>query len=437
METPHELAQAWNAWWDVGVRLVAVETWDEGLAQAAANALAEMREVPLWQWSAISGLTRSDDVLGGALTRDADIWAEKVLAMPAGVVLARDLWHAPLDHRALRALRDVAHRSAPVFVIATSAPGCDLPEMLRHDMVRMPVGGPRGPLTSRWAESGIPSLQTLVHRQETRIPGLDWVQPAGDWSQVGGLERLKAWADERRLALDPARGLPFPRGVLLYGIPGTGKSVSVRAWAGSWNLPLLRLDWGGLMGRYVGQSESRLAAALKAAEDMAPAVLWMDELEKGVGADADGHDSGVSRRLTAHLLTWLQEHEAPVLLLATANSMQGLPPELLRPGRFDALFFVDLPDAGARREILAIHLRRHGVLDPTPYLGIADVLEDFSGADLASAVIESLFRSAVHQVPLTPAVLAEASASIVPWARTLGEELAQRRAWAKGRLLPA
>lgn len=437
MDTPNELAAAWHQWWDAGVRLVAVETWDEELVQAAANALAEIREAPLWHWSAVSGLTRPDDRLGGALTRDADVLAEKILAMPAGVVLARDLWHAPLDYRALRALRDAAHRSAPVFVIATAVPGSEIPDMLRHDMVRMLAGGPKSSLIARWAESGIPSLETRVRQQETRIPGLDWVRADTDWSAVGGLQRLKSWAAERRLALDPARGLPFPRGVLLYGIPGTGKSASVRAWAGSWHLPLLRLDWGGLMGRYVGQSESRLDAALKVSEEMAPAILWMDELDKGVGAESDGHDSGVSRRLTGHLLTWMQEHAAPVLLIATANSMHGMPPELLRPGRFDALFFVDLPDAEARREILAIHLTRQGVADPAPYLGIADDLEDFSGADLASAVVESLFRAAVRQIPLTPAILAEASASIVPWARTMGEELERRRLWAKGRLLPA
>jgi SpoVK/Ycf46/Vps4 family AAA+-type ATPase len=277
-------------------------------------------------------------------------------------------------------------------------------------------------------------LAQHIRRQQAAAPGLALVTPHGGWDRVGGLDNLKRWADQRRLALNPDSSLPFARGVLLYGIPGTGKSVSVRAWADDWRLPLLRLDWGGLMGRYVGDSERRLANALAAAERLSPVILWLDEIDKAFGGIQRDEDSGVSRRLVGTLLTWMQEHQQPVLLLATANDVTGLPAELLRPGRFDALFFVDLPGPAARRDIMAIHLAARFIPPDPAMLALAETLDQYSGADIAAVVQEAQFLAAQEGTSVTAEVLAHSAHTVIPWAKTLGEELESRRQWAKGRL---
>ncbi|MCL5117017.1 MAG: AAA family ATPase [Firmicutes bacterium] len=431
-----ELCDRLSQWWDEAVRVVAVSTWDEGLMEQALGRLADVREVPYWRWSRVSGLVRAGDALGGQLTRDPETLMDKVLSMPAGVVLAADLWTEALPARVLRAIREAAGRSAPVMLVATAPPGISVPDTLRQDVVQWAVGDALGPRMRRWRESSHLDLRQAVEWQQIDTPGLELVDAAVGWDAVGGLTHLKAWAMQRALALDSDRNLPFPRGVLLYGIPGTGKSLSAKAWASAWGIPLLRLNWAGLLGKYVGQSEAQLMAALAAAERLAPAILWVDELEKAIGR-MDEADGGVSRRLVGWLLTWLQEHEAPILLLATANDMEGLPAELWRPGRFDALFFVDLPDAQAREDILRIHLNHHRIASPGQYQGIGAELVNFSGADIAALVLDARFLAAERGGSLTPALLREASHSMIPWAETLGEEVARRRAWAKGRLRPA
>ena len=434
---PEESA-IWNEWWDHGVRVLGVETWDEDLARREAAVVAEMRSVPLWAWSRVGGLTRAGDALAGALTRDPETLLDKVLAMPAGVVTAFDLWAEPLSPRALRALKEISTRNAPVMLVAVAPPGTPPPPSLAQSLVQVRIGGPRSPRVQAWLSSTDEALVQHVRRQNAIQPGLDVI--AGErrgWDQVGGLSHLKRWAKRRQLALNVDLQLPFPRGVLLYGIPGTGKSLSVRAWAGDGGLPLIRLDWGGLMGRYVGDSESRLAGALAAAERLAPVVLWVDEMDKAFGFPGSGDDGGVDRRLVGMLLTWMQEHAAPVLMLATANNVAGLPSELLRPGRFDALFFVDLPDQNCRRDIMAIHLMNHGVAPAAEMLSVAEELDDYSGADIAAVVEEARFLGALERQAVCADLLRRSAQDVIPWARTMGEELARRRGWAKDRLRPA
>lgn len=427
-------AELWNRWWDEGVRVLVVETWDEEAVRSAAAQLAEIREVPFWEWSRVSGLIRPGESLGGTLTREPETLLDKVHAMPSGVVVAWDLWDESVSAAAVRAVRETAQRSAPVMFLTVSPPGTAIPESLSRVVVKTQVGDPSGPFFRRWMKSQDRLLARQAHHQDVDRPGLVAASPVPGWEEVGGLRHLRQWADERRLALDPTRGLPFPRGVLLYGIPGTGKSLSVKAWAGSWGIPLLRLDWGGLMGRYVGQSEERLAQALATAERLAPSILWVDEIDRALSGSASLDDSGVTRRLVGALLTWLSEHREPVLLLACANNVADLPGELLRPGRFDALFFVDLPDVHARREILAILLKQQGVSQTPDIMSVAETLEDFSGSDIQAVVTDALFLAAMDGRPLGLGHLQEASARTIPWARTLGTELEARREWARGRL---
>ncbi|MGB7288736.1 MAG: AAA family ATPase, partial [Candidatus Macondimonas sp.] len=215
-------------------------------------------------------------------------------------------------------------------------------------------------------------------------------------ADLGGLERLKAWLAERQdafLGRGASAGLPPPRGVLLLGVQGSGKSLAARAIAGIWGVPLLRLDMGTLYNKYYGESERNLRAALALAENMAPCVLWIDEIEKGLATGGD--DGGTSRRMLGTLLTWLAERTAPVFLAATANDIQQLPPELMRKGRMDEIFFVDLPETSAREAIFVIHLRKRQ-LDPGRFdhAALARLSEGFSGAEIEQAVVSACYGAA-------------------------------------------
>jgi len=188
------------------------------------------------------------------------------------------------------------------------------------------------------------------------------VEAPVDLDQIGGLRRLKFWLEQRRESLSDEAikfGLEPPRGVLMLGVQGAGKSLAAKAVATAWQRPLLRMDVGALYDKYIGESERRLREALRQAEQMAPIVLWIDEIEKAfASAASQSSDGGLSKRMFGTLLTWMQERTAPVFLIATANDIEALPPELLRKGRFDEIFFVDLPDLDARRAIFQIHLNR-------------------------------------------------------------------------------
>lgn len=433
---PENASRDWDRWWNEGVRLIEVVNWDERVVRRQARDLAERRDVPFWEWSAVTGLLRPGDAIGGHLTRDPDTFLERAWTASEGVIVAWDLALEGLSPFARRSLKEIARRDAPLMLIASAPIGYPLPASLKHDSLTV-VGGQPSHKMRTWQSSTDPSLRGLAQRHAVDVAGLELIDPQRDWRVVGGLPQLKAWAKRRALALSRPTRLPFPRGVLLYGVPGTGKSLAVEAWAKSWEIPLLRLNWGGLLGRYVGQSESQLTTALSAAERLAPAILWVDEIEKGLGPGHAQDDGGVSQRLVGYLLSWMQDHDAPVMLAATANDLRGLPPEFWRPGRFDALFFVDLPDAQAREEILQIHLGNQGVVDVTPFQGIGTRLDDFSGADIQALVTEAIFLAEEEGHSLNPEILQTAMSHVIPWARTLPEEVQRRRDWAKGRMHPA
>ena len=259
-------------------------------------------------------------------------------------------------------------------------------------------------------------------------------------SDVAGLENLKRWLTRRRAAFlgDAASmGLDAPRGVLLLGVQGAGKSLAAKAVAGTWGVPLLRLDFATLYNKWLGETERNLREALKFADAMAPCVLWMDEIEKGVATGlAEG--GGESRRLLGTILTWMAERKSKVFMVATANDIEALPPELIRKGRFDEIFFVDLPDAPTRGRILEIHLARRK-LDPKRFdlAGLVSTTEGFSGAEIEQAIVSALYEAHALQQPLSTEHISAEVSRTRPLAVVMEDKVNRLRAWAADRTVPA
>ncbi|CAG1010861.1 ATP-dependent zinc metalloprotease FtsH 3 [Phycisphaerales bacterium] len=271
---------------------------------------------------------------------------------------------------------------------------------------------------------------------------LEFVKAPTSLADIGGLERLKRWLGQRTEAFSDAAaacGITPPRGVMLLGVQGAGKSLAAKAIATAWTRPLMRLDPSALYDRYIGESERRLRDALRQAEAMAPMVLWIDEIEKGfAGAASTSTDGGLSRRMFGTLLTWMQEHHAPVFLVATANDIEALPPELLRKGRFDEIFFVDLPGPEARRRVFEIHLAKRS--QPPAHFDLDELSkasEGFSGAEIEQAVIAALYDSFDRNTVLTTRHVVEAIRGTSPLSVTMRERVDELRAWAAGRCVPA
>lgn len=272
---------------------------------------------------------------------------------------------------------------------------------------------------------------------------LDYYPADEDLAEVGGLDNLKDWLRKRTMAFSrEARefGLPHPKGVLLTGVQGCGKSLSAKAIANNWQLPLLRLDVGKLFAGLVGSSEENMRKAIKLAEAIAPCVLWVDELEKGFsGLQSSGSvDGGTTARVFGTFLTWMQDKKSNVFVVATANQIQGLPAELLRKGRFDEIFFIDLPDPAERAAIFDIHLQKRR-RDPARFAlpRLVQATEGFSGAEIEQIVIAGLYEAFAAGMDLQDGHLLHAIHQTVPLSVTMREEIEALRHWAKTRAVPA
>jgi hypothetical protein len=271
---------------------------------------------------------------------------------------------------------------------------------------------------------------------------LEYFPVESGFEGLAGMANLKAWLEKRAaLFRDPDRakqfGLTPPRGVLLLGVQGCGKSHTAQAVAASWNLPMLRLDAGRLYDKYVGATEQNLHKALQTAERLAPVVLWVDEIEKALASGGDS-DGGVSQRVLGTFLTWLQEKRGSVFVVATANNISRLPAELLRKGRFDEIFFVDLPTAEVRKAILALHLAQRGrEPDDFDLSRLAAVADGFSGSELAQAVTSALFTAFNAGGLLTTELIESEIVTTKPLSVTLGEQVQALRQWARGRTVSA
>ncbi|MDR1043889.1 MAG: AAA family ATPase [Candidatus Adiutrix sp.] len=281
-------------------------------------------------------------------------------------------------------------------------------------------------------------------RQIIRKSGLlEYYEPDLGLEDVGGLDNLKQWLAKRKLAFSDqaaAFGLPAPRGVLLLGVQGCGKSVCAKAIARLWNVPLLRLDLGRIFEARLGGSEGNIRRAISMAEAVAPCLLWIDEIDKTFGGqNAESHDGGTAQRVLGAFLTWMAEKKSPVFVAATANNVSSLPAELLRKGRFDEIFFVDIPNEEERRHILAIHLGRRG-RNPADHdlAALGQAMEGFNGAEIEQAVIAGLFSAFDdHARALTDWDLTLAAAETVPLSKTMREEVEALRRWCHGRARPA
>jgi AAA+ superfamily predicted ATPase len=272
---------------------------------------------------------------------------------------------------------------------------------------------------------------------------LEYYESHEQLEHVAGLEFLKNWLVKRGLAFSDRAadfGLPAPRGVLLLGVQGCGKSLCAKAASSLWKMPLLRLDIGRMFGSLVGSSEENMRRAIQTAESVAPAILWVDEIDKAFGGatGSSGSDGGTSNRVFGTFLTWLSEKTSPVFVIATANDISQLPPELLRKGRLDEIFFVDLPNELERKEVFRIHLSRRNRL-PTDFNldELARRSEGFSGAEIEEAIISGLFDAFSRGSDLDQATLLASLSETVPLSKTMSEDLARLRNWANGRARPA
>ena len=268
---------------------------------------------------------------------------------------------------------------------------------------------------------------------------LEYCATEESFEHVGGLGVLKDWLAKRAVAFTSearAFGLPAPRGILMLGVQGCGKSLCAKAVSNLWQLPLLRFDMGRMFGSFVGSSEENVRRAIAVAESVAPAILWVDEIDKAfAGAQGSGaSDGGTTARVFGTFLTWLSEKTAPVFVVATANDISQLPPELLRKGRLDEIFFVDLPGGDERREIFRIHLTRRGRDAANFDLdAFAKASEGLSGAEIAEAINSALYDAFSAQEELTTAFVLDALRQTVPLSKTMDQQIGALRNWAEGR----
>ena len=293
-------------------------------------------------------------------------------------------------------------------------------------------------------------IVTEEKRQIIRKSGLlEFIPYSVSLKDIGGLENLKRWLMKRANSwLDAAKAynIPAPKGVLITGVPGCGKSLTAKAVASSWGLPLLRLDVGRIFSGLIGSSEQNMRSSIRTAEAIAPCILWIDEIEKGFPSGRGDMDGGTSSRVFGSFLTWMQEKTSPVFVVATANNIDRLPPEFLRKGRFDEIFFVDLPTKSERQQIWKLQLEKRitkpeiqgsMALESSLYSRLADLSNDFSGAEIEQAVIAGLFDAFTDKRAIDERDFVRALDATVPLSKTQAEQIKLIRDWANARAISA
>jgi len=286
---------------------------------------------------------------------------------------------------------------------------------------------------------------SLILREKEQVvkkSGIMEFFPAKEnFEEVGGVDILKRWLDRMKRSFEEKakeRGLEAPKGCLLIGVPGCGKSYTAKAASNFWQYPLLRLDIGRIFGALVGQSEENMRKAIKTAESIAPCILWVDEIEKGLSGTQSALDSGVSSRVFGTFITWLQEKNSQVFVIATANEIRQLPPELLRKGRFDEIFFVDLPNSKEREEIFSIHLKKR-FLNPEGFSlkGFVEITEGFSGSEIEQVIISAIRESYYEGRETTTEDIVRNIKATIPLSAMMKERIDEMRGWAKNNARPA
>lgn len=480
---------------DSKVKLVVIESWDELRVLETLTRLAIKRGLGLYTWAVTEGLQRAGmvgavDEFAASHEPEAALKLIKHDPQPNLYVLC-DLHPFLLDNPTLvRLLKEIAQaegRHKPTLVLVSHAlklpaevqryaarftlalPSEDeLLAIVREEATRWSTRnrGARVRTDNRTLQQVVKNLRGMGHAQaralarqvicndgaitpddlpalnksKFQLLDLDGVvsleYDTARFAEVGGLRNLKRWLADREQVFLAGTADDLPKGVLLVGVQGGGKSLAAKAVAGLWGLPLLRLDFACLYNKFFGETERNLREALHLAEQMAPCVLWVDEIEKGLASGEQ--DGGVSQRILGTLLTWMAERKAAVFMVATANAIDRLPPELVRKGRFDELFFVDLPDAQVREDIFRIHLQRRE-LDPGLFdlQQLASVSEGFSGAEIEQAVVGALYAAQARQQTVEQALLVHTLLSSAPLSVVMAEDLARLRTWAAGRTVRA
>ena len=481
---------------------VSILTFEEEHAIDVVTQAALNRGEGLWLWSASMGVR--EGILKEATPVDGTenaaaalyyLWTNREIR---GLIVLLDLaGHLKKDERVVRLLRDLISRTAerrdttvilidasddlPAVIQGTSArlelsfPGEEeLTDIVRACCGEFRTGGKfnvtlnRGELVSlvhnlrgltrRQAQRAV--YEVIVHDRQLDAADianvialkrellsstglLEYVEAPTTMDEIGGLRALKAWLAARTRALsDDAQkfGIAPPRGVLLLGVQGAGKSLAAKAVATAWQRPLMRMDVGAFYNQFVGETERQLRDALRQAEMMSPVVLWIDEIEKAFASAsaASSSDGGLSKRMFGALLTWMQEHKSAVFLIATANDIDSLPPELMRKGRFDEIFFVDLPTAEARMQIFNVHLKKRK-RDPAAFdiVKLVAASDGYSGAEIEQGIIAGLHEAFAKSESLTTAHIESALRGSPPLSVTMREQIEDLRAWAKDRCVPA
>jgi SpoVK/Ycf46/Vps4 family AAA+-type ATPase len=480
------------------IPLVVVESRDEPrvleILKPLASRLARPQIMPIFKWTVTEGLERIDTSFGGAQHHNAPPTEvlKHIRALDKPGVFALLDFHPYLDDPAnVRLLKDICQgydRVARTLMLLSYQ--VKLPAELEHFSASFEVAVPGREerrrivesVASEWravnrdskatadpkalellvenlsglstsdtrrlvrkaifddgmlSQADLPGLMEAKYRLLNRSGAVTFEHDTAAFADVGGLARLKQWLEDRRPSFEgTAPELDPPKGILLLGVQGCGKSLVARAAAGAYRVPLLRLDFGALYTKWHGESERNLRDTLATADAMAPCVLWLDEIEKGVAA-GEG-DSGTSKRVLGTLLTWLADKKNRVFVVATANDIAALPPELIRKGRFDEIFFVDLPTPEARARILKLHADKRALkLEPSEIALLVQRSEGFSGAELEQAVVAALYSARARKETACARHVVEELAATKPLSVVMDEQVYALRAWASGRAVPA
>lgn len=482
---------------DSKVPIVVIETFDEKRALDMLLKVANVRRKTIFRWSVTDGLARMSFgpqvVKVGEHTEPKAILEHiKQTLEPAMYVLCDFHPYVKDEARNIRLLKDIAQNfhSAPSVIIFLSHQFEMPAELSRYSAVfqmSLPSDeeimaiirdeakqwsdahqGARVKTDSETINKLVANLKGLSHSEVRRLARgaivddgaiceedipeinkakfqlmdmegvLSFEYNTQQFSDVGGLSNLKQWLQKRRSAfLDNQNAkADLPKGIMLVGVQGGGKSLAAKAVAGLWGVPLLRLDFGALYNKFFGESERNLREALKLADVMSPCVLWLDEVEKGISRG--DHDAGTSQRILATLLTWMAERKSRVFMVATSNDITRLPPELVRKGRLDEIFFVDLPDQAERSDIFSIHLKKRNLVpDKFDLEMLATAADGFSGAEIEQAIVSAIYSSAAQEFSITEQQLLDQIRGTSPLSVVMAEKVASLRLWAQGRTVNA
>ena len=476
-----------NALLDARFPLLVCETHEEPRLLALLTPACNVREMPLFVWNHADGLKRSTESTSIYNTNEFTDVLKHVDATPQNGLYvfldAHPFFSNPLNVRLIREIAFDHYRRDRTLLFVSHA--LDLPPELARASARLNLPGISADRVrallkeerDRWqrdtgktlrinrdiipllvhqlaglgeeeaqrlirraiqdnGELNIQDVRNVAHfKQQQQASVLEMDLPDVTLENVGGFARLKQWLKQRQAVFqNPALApdLPVPKGILLLGVQGAGKSLAAKALAGSWKVPLLRLDFSTLYNKYIGETEKNLRMALAEAGRMAPCVLWIDEIEKGLSTSDS--DDGISQRILGTLLTWMSERQTPIFMVATANDISKLPPELLRKGRFDELFFVDLPDQAIRETIFGIHLaKRKFELTNFQLNKLAQSSEGFSGAEIEQGIVAAQYAALAENLALTQNHIEKELAQTRPLSVIRAEDFLALRGWAQQR----